>query len=69
MSQASSLMKIANVFFQPLFAVLHAKSIRSTKTGAYERSITKSYFISEADPPLKFIQENAFKDNQIPGSK
>ena len=62
-------MEIGNAFFQPLFVVFHAKSIRSTKTGARERSITKSYFISEADSSLKFTEESAFNDNQIKGSK
>ena len=62
-------MKIANIFFVLSFiTVLRAKYqgkwIKSIKTGARERSITKFYFISGADSPLKLIEESAFKDDQ-----
>ena len=47
-------------FAQRLFVVIHAKFprewLRSTKTGARERSIAKSYFISGANSLLKLIK-------------
>ena len=35
------------------------------KTGVHERSITKSYFICEADSPLQFTKKSALKHDQI----
>ena len=47
-------------YFTPLFYLIHAKFprewLRSTKTGARERSIAKSYFISGANSLLKLIK-------------
>ena len=60
-------MKTVNTFFSMVIDVLHAKllreSIRSTKSGDRERSITNWYFISEANSPLKFKEEKAFKNS------
>ena len=60
-------MKTVNNFFSMVIDVLHAKllreSIRSTKTGDRERSRTNWYFISEANSPLKFKEEKAFKNS------
>ena len=39
--------------------------MRSVKIGARDRSITKSYFISAAEQPLKMIEQSDFKDDQI----
>ena len=50
----------SHFFVQRLFVVIHAKFprewLRSTKTGARERSIAKSYFISGANSLLKLIK-------------
>lgn len=46
-----------------------SERIRSTKTGARERSITKSCFISGADSPLKLVKESAYKDNKTKSNK
>ena len=37
----------------------------SNKTGAQERSITKSYFISEAESTLKYIEGSTVKNDLI----
>ena len=56
-------------FFQRLFIVVHEtfsrEWVKSTKTGTHKRSITKSYFTRESDSELTFIEESAFKDDQI----
>lgn len=56
------------MFVRRSFAVLYVKfqreSMRPVKIGARDRSITKSYFISAADQPLKMIDQSAFKDDQ-----
>ena len=50
----------SHFFVQRLFVVIHAKFprewLRSAKTGARERSIAKSYFISGANSLLKLIK-------------
>ena len=67
LTQLINFMKTVNTFFSMVIDVLHAKllreSIRSTKTGDRERSITNWYFISEANSPLIFKEEKAFKNS------
>ena len=48
-----------------LHAKLQIEWIRSTSTRARETSMIKLYFISEADSPLKFIEQSVFKSDQI----